>query len=285
MQEALYIDNAFWQSAGTKELRDCMMRSAKAQGLRLIHRDNASFTGPDSFQGLPPAAIFWDKDLRLAQQLEMAGVKLFNAMDAIRLCDDKTLSYLSLKDSGIPQPETILCPQTFPGVGFTRLDFLDDVIERLGFPFVIKEGMGSFGQQVYLASGLDEAAEMLKNIHSPILFQRFVSESAGKDLRLFVVGGEVVASMMRVNRTGDFRANINHGGEALAHQATEEQERIAVQACRRLGLHFAGVDLLLGRNGPLLCEVNSNAHFKALRALTRVNPADAIVSLVKEHLS
>lgn len=284
MKEALYIDNAFWQSEGTAALRRCVLLSAEAQGLRLIHRDNASFLKRDSFSSLPPAAIFWDKDLLLAQQLETAGVRLFNPMDAIRLCDDKTLSYLALRDSGIPQPETLLCPQTFPAVGFTRLDFLDEVIGLLGLPFVIKEGRGSFGQQVYLAGSVREAAEILGRVRSPILFQRFVRESAGRDLRLYVVGDEVVASMMRVNRSGDFRANINHGGEAFPHQATKEEARMAILACRKLGLSFVGVDLLLGREGPLLCEVNSNAHFSALRALSGVNPADAIVRLVKESL-
>ena len=198
----------------------------------------------DSFSSLPPAAIFGDKDLLLAQQLETAGVRLFNPMDAIRLCDDKTLSYLALRDSGIPQPETLLCPQTFPAVGFTRLDFLDEVIGLLGLPFVIKEGRGSFGQQVYLAGSVREAAEILGRVRSPILFQRFVRESAGRDLRLYVVGDEVVASMMRVNRSGDFRANINHGGEALPHQATKEEARMAILACRKLGL----------RGGPLLAR-------------------------------
>lgn len=284
MKEALYVENAFWQSEGTREIRQQMLDSARRQGLELRAVTNADFVGPDSFTNLPPMALFWDKDLLLAQRLEMAGLRLFNPMEGIRLCDDKTLSYLKLLPSGLPQPDTLLCPQTFPRVGFTNTGFLDQVADQLGLPFVIKEGMGSFGQQVYLAHSLAEAKEILQGLHSPILFQRFIAESAGRDLRLYVVGKQVVAAMMRVNRAGDFRANINHGGSAHHHVPTAEEQQMAIDACAWLGLDFAGVDLLLSHEGPLLCEVNSNAHFKALRELSGVNPADHIIRLMKEYL-
>lgn len=284
MKEALFIENAFFQSAGTRSLRERLQRAAGAQGLRLIVKTNADFLGEGAFRRLPQAALFWDKDLLLARQLEDAGLRLFNTSRAIGLCDDKTLSYLHLKDSGIPMPDTLLCPLTYPLVGFTSTDFLEHVAARLGLPFVIKEGMGSFGQQVYLARSLDEARRILADAKSPLLFQRFVQESAGRDLRIYVVGGQVVAAMQRVNRSGDFRANVNHGGEALPHQPSAEEERLAIWACRALGLDFGGVDLLLSRDGPLLCEVNSNAHFHALEEVSGASPADAIATLIAKEI-
>lgn len=285
MKEALFIENAFYQSEGTRTLREKLVQAAERLGLKLLARSNADFLSRESFNNLPTAALFWDKDLLLADQLEEAGLRLFNPSRAIGLCDDKTLSYLHLRGRGISMPETLLCPLTYPLVGFTRTDFLTEVADRLGLPFIIKEGMGSFGQQVYLANSIEEARHVLSTARSPLLFQAFISESAGRDLRLYVVGDEVVAAMQRINLKGDFRANINHGGEARPNKPSKEEEELALRACRALGLDFGGVDLLLGRDGPLLCEVNSNAHFHALEAVSGRSPADAIAALmIKEML-
>ena len=150
MKEALYIDNAFWRSEATESLRQTLTQAALRQGIKLAHRTNADFLKEDSFTRLPPAALFWDKDQRLAKTLESEGLRLFNPSEAIRLCDDKTLTWLHLKDQGIPMPDTLLCPFTFGNVGYTRTEFVEDAAQRLGLPFVIKAGCGSFGAQVFL---------------------------------------------------------------------------------------------------------------------------------------
>ena len=282
MLEALFIENAFWQSSATHWLKQTLMQAAAEQGLPLLVRSNADFLRSGSFEDLPPLAIFWDKDVRLAGLLEAKGLRLFNRAEAIRICDDKTLTYVTLQGLDVSMPDTLLCPMTFPAVGYTRLDFIRDAAEQLGFPFVVKEGFGSFGQQVYLAHTVEEAQALLQAAAGkPLLFQRFIRESAGRDVRVYVVGGEVVASMMRVNRSGDFRANIASGGQARPHILSAEEESLALAVCRHLRLDFAGVDLLESHDGPLLCEVNSNAHFKALWELSGRNPADSIIGLLK----
>ena len=286
MKEALYVDNAFWRSEATESLRQTLAQAALRQGIKLAHRTNADFLKEDSFTRLPPAALFWDKDQRLAKTLESEGLRLFNPSEAIRLCDDKTLTWLHLKDQGIPMPDTMLCPFTFGNVGYTRTEFIEDAAQRLGLPFVIKAGCGSFGAQVFLAHTVDEAAQRVRAMAGePVLFQRFIKESAGRDLRLYVVGGRVIAAMERVNLAGDFRANIAGGGSANRHEVSAEESAIALSACEKLGLDFGGVDLLISKDGPLLCEVNSNAHFTALRELCGINPADYIIARLKEALA
>lgn len=285
MKEVLYIDNSFWQSKSVIRLRKAFTEAAARLNIRLVARTNADFLQPGGMEELPPAALFWDKDLRLAQWLESKELKLFNSARAISLCDDKTLTWLALAGADIPMPETLLCPFTFANVGYSHSDFLDGAARQLGLPFVIKAGRGSFGAQVFLAHTREEAAEHLRQLAGePALFQRFINESAGRDLRLYVVKGQVVAAMQRINNTGDFRANIAGGGFARRHDVSTEERAIALAACDGLGLDFGGVDLLESKEGPLLCEVNSNAHFEALRELTGVNPADHIMALVKEVL-
>ena len=282
MLEALFIENAFWQSSATHWLKQTLMQAAAAQGMQLLVRSNADFLRGGSLDDLPPLALFWDKDVRLANLLEAKGLRLFNQAEAIRICDDKTLTYVALQSLDVPMPDTLLCPTTYPAVGYNRFDFIQHVADRLGFPFVVKEGFGSFGQQVYLVHTVEAAqAQLQAAAGKPLLFQRFIRESAGRDVRVYVVGGEVIASMMRVNTSGDFRANIASGGQARLHILSVEEESLALAVCCHLRLDFAGVDLLESHDGPLLCEVNSNAHFQALRELSGRNPADNIIGLLK----
>ena len=286
MKKALFVENAFWSSAGTQELKQDLIRAAKVKNLEFVVRSNADFLKPDSFKNLPEHVLFWDKDIRLAQIMESSGLRLYNKAKAISLCDDKTLTYIALKNSGLPIPDTLICPTTFANIGFSNFSFLQDAADTLGFPFVIKAGRGSFGSQVYLPQSLLEAKTILEQSSGePMLFQRYIKESSGRDLRVYVVGGQVAAAMRRENNAGDFRANIARGGCAFAHAVSAQEERLALAVCDLLSLDFAGVDLLFSKDGPLLCEVNSNAHFKALYELTGQNPADNIVQMLVEGIN
>ncbi|MBO2517752.1 MAG: RimK family alpha-L-glutamate ligase [Clostridiales bacterium] len=274
MTRGILITNAYWQSDTTRAMRDLFLQAARDRGVQLAEMPNdADFTGIET-----DFVILWDKDVRLGAMLEKRGIPVFNSPLSIALCDDKTLTHLALMDQGIPLPETVICPQTFPVNGYRRWDFLDRAEKLLGWPMIIKEGRGSFGLQVYLAKDRAEAERILQSkAGEPLLLQRFISFSSGSDKRLYVVGDRVIAAMRRVN-DNDFRANIFGGGRAFAYTPTAEEERIALLAAGKLGLSFAGVDLIDDRDAggntvPLLLEVNSNAQFVALHEVTGVNPA------------
>lgn len=280
--EVLLVTNAYLRGAAFDHLLDQLLAAALRQGVQLCHKTNAELFGriPDT---LPGRAIFWDKDVRLARQLEMRGLRLYNSAQAIADCDDKTLTYLRLLPLGIPMPDTMLAPMTFPSVGYTNLDFVEEAAARLGLPLVIKEGCGSFGEQVYLAYSVAEAKVIVAHLGAvPLLFQRYIAESAGRDIRVYVVAGRVVASILRQGPAGNFRSNVTGGGSAAQHTLTQQEVALALSACSALGLDFGGVDLLLSSAGPLVCEVNSNAHFAALARATGANPADHIMRMIRE---
>jgi RimK family alpha-L-glutamate ligase len=114
-----------------------------------------------------------------------------------------------------------------------------------------------------------------------MLIQEYIATSKGRDIRLNVVGGKVVACMYRYAVDDDFRANITNGAKMKNYEPTNEQIEMALSACELLGLDFGGVDILFGDNEtPILCEVNSNAHFKNIFDCTGINVADHIV----EHI-
>lgn len=230
--------------------------------------------------------LFWDKDIRLAAYLEQSGYPVFNSSEAIAICDDKSLTHMCLHKAGMPMPRTILAPMTYANIGYNNLDFLKRVVAQLGFPMVVKECFGSFGMQVYLAHNEEELIEIINKIGGkPFLFQEYIECSSGKDIRIHVVGDQVITSMYRYSENGDFRANITNGGNMKPYEPSEEEKSLAIQCCKAIGLDFAGIDLLFGPDGtPLVCEVNSNAHFKNIFDCTGVNVADYIMDYIAQNL-
>ena len=263
--------------------------AAARQGATLEPRTNAELTAaltrePDALRAYD-FCLFWDKDVLLGWQLERLGLRLFNSADGVLACDDKALTYLRLLDTGLPMPRTVILPKTFPAVGYGDVDWLGPIGEALGYPLVLKECFGSFGQQVYWMADEQALREKVQALAgTPLLAQALVTESVGRDVRVNVVGGRAVVAMLRESRTGDFRSNISNGGSMRPHALTRDEADLAERAAGALGLDFAGVDVLLGRDGPVLCEVNSNPHFASTLRCTGVNLADEILRHIREAL-
>lgn len=229
---------------------------------------------------LPDYVVFTDKDIYLARQLEYLGLPVFNSADAIATSDDKIATYQRLAQLGIPIPKTVIAPKIFIE-GTLDEAVINQAIDQLRFPMIVKEAFGSFGEQVYLVETKEDLLEQINSIgYKPFVFQEFISSSYGIDARLQVVGNGVVASMKRRSKS-DFRANITSGGTMEPYNPTVEEEKLAVEATKAIGAAFAGVDILWDSNGdPLICEVNSNAHIRNLLNCTEVNAAHFIM----EHI-
>jgi RimK family alpha-L-glutamate ligase len=284
--KGLLIVNEFLNTNKFNEIHNWLLDSAGKNDIEMMLCSNAQIlidiAGPPC-ERLADFILFWDKDVKLALYLEELGYPVYNCSRAIEVCDDKALTHLTLMNKGIPMPRTVIAPKTFDNIGYTNYHFLDEVEKRLGFPMVIKECFGSFGQQVYLVHTTEEARVRMNAIGAkPMLFQEFLQTSFGRDVRLQVVGGEVIASMYRYSENGDFRANLSIGGKMLPYEPTEKQKELAIRCCEIIGLDFAGVDLLYGEGEePIVCEVNSNAHFKNIFDCTGVNAADAIMEYIR----
>ncbi len=279
------IVNAFLNTDKFQEIYGMLRSSAEREGIRLDMKTASELRCPvgERFPALPDFAIFWDKDVYLAKQLEGAGLRLFNSAEAVLLCDNKALTALQLAGHQVPAPRTILSPKTFEGMGYLDLSFLDAAQRALNYPMVIKECYGSFGQQVYLAHDRREAEEIIDKMgYKDFVMQEFIAHSQGRDVRINVVGGRVIASMLRYN-DHDFRSNITNGGSMAPFPPSAAQEKAALDACAALGLDFAGVDVLFGENDhPLICEVNSNPHFKSTLEATGVDLSRHIMRHIRE---
>ena len=229
---------------------------------------------------LPDYVVFTDKDIYLAKQLEYLGVPVFNRAESIAVSDDKIATYQMLAKLQLPIPKTIIAPKIFHSGSFDE-QVIGMAIEEIGFPLIMKEAFGSFGEQVYLVENKEELDKKLQLIgNRPFVFQEFVRTSYGVDLRLQVVGDKVVAGMKRKS-ADDFRANVTAGGSMEAYTPLKNEKELAVQATKAIGADFAGVDLLYGEeNQPIICEINSNAHIRNLYECTGINAADYMMEYV-----
>ena len=228
--------------------------------------------------------IYLDKDKYISYMLEKEGIRLFNSARAIELCDDKMTTALALSNSGIPMPKTLpglLCYDDGAPLNEQALRIVE---EELGYPVIVKSSFGSMGTGVFKAENFEQlkvAASALKI--QPHLFQQYIAESAGRDIRVIVIGGKAVAAMERISG-GDFRSNIAIGGRGLKIDMPVQVKEMAEKAAALLNLDYCGADILFGKEGFYLCEVNSNAFFDGIEAATGVNIAKLYANHIVESM-
>ncbi|MFZ2494904.1 MAG: 30S ribosomal protein S6--L-glutamate ligase [Candidatus Saccharimonadales bacterium] len=195
----------------------------------------------------------------IVRQFEMQGVYTITSSISIVRSRDKLRSMQLLARAGVGIPKTVVSRGSAD---------VDDLIEHLGgAPIIIKLARGTHGNGVVLAETKKAAKSVLQAFHvmdtdgTNILLQEFIKESAGMDIRVFVVGGKVIASMKRQSLDDDFRSNLHQGGEGEKIKLTDEEKKTALKAAKSMGLNLCGVDLMRSSHGPLVLEVNSSPGF------------------------
>ena len=249
-----------------------------------IERNNptVSYKGEDlsKFDAIIPriAANMTRYGTAIVRQLEMQGVYTVSSSIAINRSRDKLRSSQLLAKAGVGIPKTVFSRNSTD---------IDDLIEKLGgTPVIIKLARGTHGNGVVLAESKKAAKSVLQAFYltnddgTNVLLQEFVKESAGTDIRAFVVGSRVVASMKRQSLDDDFRSNLHKGGEGTSIKLTEEERKMAVKAAKAMGLNVAGVDMMRSERGPLVLEVNASPGF-GIEKVTGRDVATPIIEYVE----
>ncbi len=280
----VFVSNAFLRGEKFGEPPAMFKRAADKAGVELDVLSNADLSFPigdagsaEGILGDADFVLFWDKDVRCAANLELCEYRVFNPSECIRVCDDKSLTHLSLAKNNVPSIPTVACPLSFSE--YDDLSFLEDAAGILGFPMVVKDCFGSFGEQVHLAEDMGSLKRMFEGPFVPRILQRYI-ECGGRDIRVEVVGGKPIAAMERRARAGEFRSNATLGGSISPYMPTDDETELAISACEAVGADFAGVDIISTPDGPVVCEVNSNAHLKNLLDCTGIDASEAILAHV-----
>lgn len=223
-------------------------------------------------------------------QLEKMKIPLLNSSMGMFNSRDKLRCTQILNAAGLPTPKTLMLRKPLKkdleeSDSTQRRTITKQRVEKMiseigGVPVVIKLNKGTQGVGVVLCQSINEVyaqIDMLWKNKADFFIQEFIKESKGIDVRALVVNGEVIASMKRESKTGDFRSNTHQGGEVMAFDLDDESKKIAIQAANTVGLQVAGVDMLISKKGYKIIEVNSSPGFEGLEKATRKNVARSIM--------
>tara|TARA_Y100001934_G_C12351843_1_gene775829 strand:+ start:1813 stop:2586 length:774 start_codon:yes stop_codon:yes gene_type:complete len=214
----------------------------------------------------------------VVKQFEMMNCYCVNSSNSIANSRDKLRSLQILAEAGINMPMTGFASHTKD---------IEGVIETVGsIPLIMKLLQGTQGQGIVLAETKKAAESVMsafRQLDADIMVQEFIKESEGSDIRAFVVGERVVASMKRIAPEGEFRSNVHRGGIIEDIDLTEQEIYMAVKACKILGLSIAGVDLMRSNRGPLILEVNSSPGLQGIEASSGIDVAGEIIAFIKNH--
>lgn len=216
----------------------------------------------------------------VVRQFEILDTFCINSSLGIARSRDKLRALQTLARKGIAIPTT--------GSSHSTND-VEGLIDSVGgAPLVVKLIEGTQGLGVVLTKTRKAAESVIQafcGLKSDIIVQDFIGEAKGSDLRIFVVGKKVVASMMRTAAKGDFRSNVHRGGSARAVRITKEERKMAIRAARELRLNIAGVDIIRAKTGPMILEVNSSPGLEGIEGSTRTNIAEEIIKFIEKRQS
>ena len=212
------------------------------------------------------------------RQFEMMGTYPLNESVAISRSRDKLRSLQLLSRKGIGLPIT----------GFAnKPDDITDLIKMVGgAPLVIKLLQGTQGIGVVLAETRKAAESVLESfmgLQASVLVQEYIKEAGGADIRCFVIGNKVVASMKRQAKDGEFRSNIHRGGSASLIKITPEERSTAIRSAKTMGLNVCGVDILRSNHGPVVMEVNSSPGLEGIESATGKDIAGQVIAFLETN--
>jgi ribosomal protein S6--L-glutamate ligase len=242
-----------------------------------IHYKGAILPRPDAIIPRIGASVSF-YGTAVVRQFEMMGVYSVNESVAITRSRDKLRASQLLSRKGIGLPRT----------GFAHSpDDTEDLLATVGgAPVVIKLLEGTQGVGVVLAEtrkAAESVIEAFRGLGANFIVQEFVKEAEGADIRCFVVGEKVVASMMRKGKEGEFRSNLHRGGTASLVKISPQERNTAVRSAKVMGLNVAGVDLLRSRRGPVVMEVNSSPGLEGIETATGKDVAGIIIEFIEKN--
>ena len=211
----------------------------------------------------------------LARHLENAGVRIFNTSLAMQKSQDKWMTHQILCSHKLRSPKSFVSAQNMS---------FNQVKDLIGAPFIMKGMLGSKGEDVYLVHDPEEMDKAIESLEGQrVMYQVFLSEASGTDIRVHVIDGKVVAAVRRRSE-GDFKSNFHQGGTAQSVDLSQEMIDLSIQAAKALSLDFAGIDLLESHDGPSICEVNAIPGFRTICLTSETDVPSMLFEMVSKKL-
>ncbi|MCI9182027.1 MAG: RimK family alpha-L-glutamate ligase [Acholeplasmatales bacterium] len=229
--------------------------------------------------------LYYDQDEYIGRMLEKNNIRLFNPITSIINCADKMLTHIVLANNQIKMPKTIPGLHCYSENSQYTDKMIASIIKQLKLPIVFKLCYGGCGDNVFKVDTFEELKKITNaNIQTKHLFQEYIKQSSGKDVRVIVIGHKVVGAMLRINDS-DFRANLNQQGKGENYLLPKSAKKLAERVSVLLNLDYCGIDLLFNeKNDFMVCEVNSNAYITGFEKATKINVAEWYAKYIIEQV-
>lgn len=214
----------------------------------------------------------------VVRQFQMMGAFTTTTSESLMMSRDKLLCLQVLSNSKLGLPKTIF-------TNYSR-DVKEAIRHVGGPPLVIKLLEGTQGLGVVLAeteNAAESVIEAFNGLEARVIVQEYIKEAKGADIRAFIVDGKIVGAMKRQAKEGEFRSNLHRGGSAKIITLSKEEQHVAIEAVKALGLGVAGVDMLQSDRGPLILEVNSSPGLEGIERATKTDIAGEIISYIERN--
>lgn len=217
---------------------------------------------PFSLEAMPDVALVRVIAPHINEYLEKNGVKVFNNFKTSYFANNKWNTYILAKKLGIETMNTTL----------------PEHAEKLGFPFVAKSLDGHGGSEVFLVKSKMEYDEVAKKLGNNLLLQEKCDE-VGKDVRVYSLDGEIVASILRESEN-DFRSNFSLGGNVSVFEATDEMKKTVKKLYDELGFTLVGIDFIRNNGKWILNEIEDVVGTRMLYKCTDVDIVDLYIDSI-----
>jgi ribosomal protein S6--L-glutamate ligase len=214
---------------------------------------------------------------KVIRHFEKMGVQTLTSSEGLLLSRDKLKSLQVLAEHHIQMPVT-----------YFSNDFHDIepiVKSKLNYPFILKVLEGTQGVGVYLIKNEPTAQNFFDhfaNSKTQVILQEFIKESSGRDIRIITAGETIIASMERIAPQNEFRSNIHRGAVGYKIRISKDEQQMAINAIKAVGLKFGGVDIIRSKRGPLILEINSSPGLEGIESTTKIDVAREIIKFIEQ---
>ncbi|MGD1834330.1 MAG: lysine biosynthesis protein LysX [Nitrososphaeraceae archaeon] len=218
------------------------------------------------------------RGVHITKCFEFLDYPIINSYEISETCGNKLKTTLALAKAGIPSPKTYV---TFNSESFRKLS------EEIGFPFVLKPLVGSWGRGVFpirneeMMNMIIETREENDNPFSRIYYVQEMIKRPPRDIRCIVIGDEIITAVYRYSDVNEWRTNVARGGHTEIAPITTELQEIVSKTLKVIGNGILGIDLMEdNKRGFVVHEVNNNVEFRGASKVSNVNIANAIIEYI-----
>ncbi len=222
-----------------------------------------------------------DFQFEVFEQLDREGVVVINSPAALQIAESKFLTSFILQEKGFRVPQSLIVQEIDQELNDAK-EFLSHHEDTVAKPLYGFQGYGVIRVKRNEKDAILRIRRLLSEFKC-ICLQKYIP-NPGRDIRAFVVGDEVVASIYRLAKVGRWKTNIRAGAQAERCELTKAQRMMAIKASRDLGLDYTGVDIIEGPDGDYILEVNGAPAWHGIIEATGRNVAEDIIHHIIHRL-